>query len=137
MKGCLAIALALVAAAGLGGCLEREMIISSQPPGALVWVSDVEVGRTPVTFPFTWYGDYDIILRLDGYQTLKTHAQISPPPQEVPPLDFFCEIAPWTFRDRRWLDYKLEPYRAPGDDELIQRAESLRQENLQRSPGRD
>jgi hypothetical protein len=131
MKGHLRTVLALAAVAGLGGCLEREMTITSQPPGALVYVSDVEVGRTPVTFPFTWYGDYDIILRLDGYQTLKTHAQINPPPQEVPPLDLFCEIAPWTFRDRRYLDYKLEPYTAPGDEELIQRAQSLRQENLQ------
>jgi hypothetical protein len=123
--------LVLMVTALSGGCLEREMTITSQPPGALVYVSDVEVGRTPVTFPFTWYGDYDIILRMAGYKTLTTHAQINPPPQEVPPLDFFCEIAPWTFRDRRYLDYSLEPYKAPGDEELIQRAESLRRENLQ------
>ena len=29
-----------------GGCLERQMTITSQPEGALVYVSDVEVGRT-------------------------------------------------------------------------------------------
>jgi predicted ATPase len=76
-----------VFAAALAGCVERELTITSQPEGALVYVSDVEVGRTPVTIPFTWYQNYDVILRMDGYQTLKTHARLTPPWYEVPPLD--------------------------------------------------
>lgn len=114
-----------------GGCLEREMTITSQPPGALVYVSDVEVGRTPVTLPFTWYGDYDIILRLDGYETLQTHAYFHPPMQETPPLDLLAEIAPWTFTDRRYLHFDLHEAVLPDDDTLIHRAEQLREENLQ------
>jgi hypothetical protein len=113
-----------------GGCLERQMTITSQPAGALVYVSDVEVGRTPVTLPFTWYGDYDIILRLDGYETLKTHAKIYPPIYEVPPFDLLSELAPWTYRDRRYLDYTLHPLSLPADEKLIQQAENMRQENL-------
>jgi hypothetical protein len=114
----------------VGGCLERQMTITSQPAGALVYVSDVEVGRTPVTVPFTWYGDYDIILRLDGYEALQTHAKLCPPIYEVPPLDLLSEIAPWTYRDNRYLHYTLRPAVLPQDDELIQRAENMRQENL-------
>jgi len=117
-------------ALSVSGCLEREMTITSKPSGALVCVSDVEVGRTPVTFPFTWYGDYDIILRLEGYETLKTHAGIYPPPQEVPPLDLLCEIGPWTFRDHRYLNFTLQEEVQPSDEQLIKRATEMREENL-------
>ncbi len=112
------------------GCVEREMKITSEPAGALVYVSDVEVGRTPVTMPFTWYGDYDIILRHQGYQTLKTHANINPPVYEVPPLDFFTALAPWTLRDQRYLHFELEKYVPPSDEHLIGRADAMQQENL-------
>ncbi|MBT4015057.1 MAG: PEGA domain-containing protein, partial [Deltaproteobacteria bacterium] len=36
------------------------MSISSNPPGALIWVNDREIGRTPVSFNFTYHGEYDI-----------------------------------------------------------------------------
>lgn len=121
---------ALAAAVGLVGCVERELIIISEPAGAIVFVSDVEVGRTPVTVPFTWYGDYDIILRRDGHKTLKTHENISPPIYEIPPLDLLSAMAPWTYHDRRYLNYKLEKLVIPPDEELIRRAEELRKENL-------
>src|SRR6202000_2421377 len=47
------------------GCVERKITIGSAPAGAIVTLNDEEVGRTPVTVPFTWYGDYDIVLRLE------------------------------------------------------------------------
>jgi hypothetical protein len=111
------------------GCLERKMTITSAPSGAMVTMSDVEIGRTPVTIPFTWYGDYDIILRLDGYQTLKTHERINPPIQEIPPFDIFCEILPWTIKDYRYLDYKMEKAKQPATQELIDRALKLEARN--------
>ncbi len=110
----------------LGGCVEREMKITTEPAGALVYVSDREVGRTPLTLPFTWYGDYDVQIRMDGYQTLRTHAEISPPWYEVPPLDLFSHMAPWTYRDERFLHYKLEKQPEVSDDELIKQAEEMR-----------
>ena len=121
----------IVVAAGVAGCVEREMTITSEPAGALVYVSDVEVGRTPVTFPFTWYGDYDIILRKDGFETLKTNAQITPPWYEIPPGDLLSELAPWTYRDERFLHYDLSTYQPLGQDELLDRAEQMRLYNLE------
>jgi hypothetical protein len=121
----------LAAAMCLGGCVDREMTITSQPPGALVFVSDVEVGRTPVTIPFTWYGDYDVNLRLEGYETIKTHAEINPPVYEYPPLDLLSELAPWTYRDNRYLNYTLKPYTPPSDEELIRRAQTMEKKNLE------
>ncbi len=107
------------------------MVITSSPTGALVFVSDVEVGRTPVTLPFIWYGDYDIILRRSGFETVTTHAQIYPPIYEIPPFDLLSEIAPWTYHDRRYLHYEMEKLVLPAEDELIQRAEALREKNFQ------
>jgi hypothetical protein len=121
----------LVAAVAMGGCLERDITITSEPPGAIVDLNDVEIGRTPVTVPYKWHGDYDVLLRLDGYKTLRTHADINVPPQEVVPLDLFSELAPWTYSDHRYLDYRLEELALPSEDQLIQRAEALRAKNLQ------
>jgi hypothetical protein len=121
----------LVLLAALAGCVEREMTITSTPEGALVRISDREVGRTPVTIPFTWYGDYEIILRLEGHETRFTHAHLIRPWYEVPPIDLFSELAPWTYRDQRYLHFTLEPRVPTSEEELIARAEQLAQQNLE------
>lgn len=121
----------LTALAASAGCVEREMTITSEPEGALVYISDVEIGRTPVTIPFTWYGDYEIILRLEGYETLKTSRDITPPWYEIPPADLLSELAPWTYRDERFLHFVLERYEGLDKDELLERAEELRRRNLE------
>jgi hypothetical protein len=114
------------AAAALCGCVEREMTIDSEPQGALVMVSEREVGRTPLTINFTWYGDYDIILRREGNETLKTHAQIDPPWYEIPPVDLFSYVAPWTYHDHRYITFKLRKLELPSDQELIRQADEMR-----------
>jgi len=120
------IATMALAAAALGGCVEREMKITSEPAGALVYVSDREVGRTPVALPFTWYGDYDVLIRMDGYKTLRANADITPPWYEVPPLDLLSHMAPWTYHDRRFLHYKLEKQEQLTDEQLIKQAEEMK-----------
>jgi len=123
--------LLLTVSLGIAGCIEQELYITSEPEGALVIVSDVEKGRTPVTIPFTWYGDYDIILRLDGYKTIKEHANIRQKWYEVPPLDLLSELAPWTYYDRRELSFKMEKLGEPADADLIKRAEEMQKKNLE------
>ena len=113
------------------GCVEQKMTITSEPSGALVFVSDQEVGHTPVTIPWTWVGDYAITLRMEGYQTLKTHADLKPTGYEIPPVDLFAELLPYTFRDQRYVHFKLEKLVLPSNEELILRAQKMRQENLQ------
>ncbi|MFB3120043.1 MAG: PEGA domain-containing protein [Stenotrophomonas maltophilia] len=41
-------------------------MITSEPPGALVWLNDREIGRTPVDVDFEFYGRYDVRLHLPG-----------------------------------------------------------------------
>ena len=60
--------LALICAISIPACVERTIAVRTTPPGALVTVNDVEQGRTPVTFPFTWYGNYRVRLELPGDQ---------------------------------------------------------------------
>jgi hypothetical protein len=119
-----------LAAMVLIGCVERQWTIRSEPAGAIAYVSNVEVGRTPVTIDFTWYGDYELILRKEGYETLKTNIKLDPPWYEIPPADFFSEIAPWTYEDHRETLHILKKPTPPDKKELIDRAEKLRQETL-------
>jgi hypothetical protein len=112
------------------GCVEREWTLRTDPPGAVVYVSGVEKGRTPVTIDFTWYGDYEVIYELDGYETLVTHVQLDPPWFEWPGVDFWSEIAPWTYYDRRETLHRLPPATTPDPETLKQRAEQLRREAL-------
>lgn len=126
------LALLLLCGAALsGGCLDQKLTVTSEPEGALVIISDKEVGRTPVTTDFTWYGDYEIIIRYpeEGYETINTHADISPKWWGYPPLDLFASIAPWTVHDKRYLHYKLKKLELPNDETLIKRAEQMGQRN--------
>jgi hypothetical protein len=111
--------------------VRRTLTIHTEPPAALVYLNDQEVGRTPVSVPFTWYGDYDVIIRKPGYQTLQTHAWIHPPWYQVPPLDLISEaLVPFTLHDTRELAYTLETQHYPTTQEVLERAVSLRERTL-------
>ncbi len=124
-KACVAM---LALALPIPGCVERTVTINSQPEGATVFLNDQEVGRTPVKVPFTWYGDYDIILRKDGYETLKTHCQLEAPWYQYPFIDLFAEcLIPMTLRDEHILEpFVLAPFNAPTREGLLYRADEMR-----------
>jgi hypothetical protein len=102
---------ALVACLGglLGGCVERTLTIDSDPPGALVYLNDQEVGRTPLKREFTWYGWYDVAVRMEGYKTLKTSSAVIAPPWMWVPFDLAAELLPFPVKDRHRLHYTLTP----------------------------
>ncbi len=113
--------------AGFAGCVERTVTINSEPKGALVYLNDKEVGRTPVTVPFEWYGDYDVILRKEGYDPLKTHSKINAPWYELIPIDIFSELLyPGTIHDDRILEYELKAAEPTNQQELSERALDIR-----------
>ena len=84
------------------------MTIKSDPPGALVYLNDHEIGRTPLKTDFEWYGDYDIELRLSGHKTLKTTRWIIAPFWNWIPLDLIASVQPFRLKDQHHLFYKLE-----------------------------
>ena len=86
------------------------MILRTNPPGALAYVDDNEVGLTPVAISPIYYGSRKIRLVKDGYETLTLIQSVPPPWYEIPPLDFFSEtLVPGTIRDVRTFDYQLRP----------------------------
>jgi hypothetical protein len=98
--GCFIIAIA-------AGCVQRQMSIRSDPPGALVYMNGQEVGRTPLERDFTWYGTYDVQVRADGHETLRTRTKVIAPWWQWPPFDLLAELFP--LKDRRTIEYKLSP----------------------------
>ena len=122
---CVSLCLAMLTSIG---CVERTVTIKSDPDGALVFLNDQEIGRAPVKVNFTWYGDYDIILRKKGYETLKTNRRIEAPWYQWPGIDFVAEcMIPTTIRDDRDLGtFALAKAQAPTKSELIRNAEEMR-----------
>ncbi len=121
---------AVVAAAAvlLSGCVERRLTINTKPQEALVVLNDEEIGQSPVTVPFNWYGDYNVRISKEGYETLKTHRKLKSPWYDKFPWDFFAQIvSPKKIRDSYEWTFELSPKQAPDLELLVQRAHDLRE----------
>lgn len=116
--------LCLLAAAG---CVQRRMTVRSNPPGALVYVDDYQIGTTPVSTDFIYYGTRKIRLVKDGYETLTVRQPFPLPWYQVFPLDFVTEnLWPWEIRDERVVDLAMMPAAAMPPEEVVGRAEVAR-----------
>jgi len=116
--------LCLAALAIMPGCIERTIHITSDPQGALVHLNDEEVGRTPLTVPFTFYGIYDVSLQLDGYQTLWTQHKAKAPWWETPGPDLIAEAIPGLKSKQHW-HFQLQLPPIYDQHALIERAQQL------------
>ncbi len=92
----------LVPLLALPGCVRRTITVTSQPAGALVYLNDEEVGRTPVTVPFQFYGSYDVRLEKAGYEPLWTIGEARAPWWETPGVDLLAEAVPGARSEVRW-----------------------------------
>ncbi len=115
----MAIALAAI------GCVQRTIQITSDPPGSLVYLNDEEVGRTPLTVPFLFYGVYDVRLEHEGYKPLWTQQPTQTPWWEAPGPDLIAEMIPNLKTQQHW-HYILELAPIPSETPLIDRAHQLR-----------
>jgi len=122
----------LLATATLAGCygqVQRTITIDSEPRDALCWLNDNEVGRTPVTVPFTWYGTYAVRLEHPGYETLMTEAKVRAPISQWIPLDLAFEtVVPGVHYDTHAFHFTMNKAKALDAEALRQRAESLRRD---------
>lgn len=116
------------------GCLQRRIRVTSEPPGAIVWVNDTEIGRTPAETSFTFFGDYDVRLELDGYEPVHEMRRAKAPLHEYPGPDLIAAALPTTFKTLiEWhfdLSPSLEHTQAPEELEadLVERARRLRRQ---------
>ena len=119
--------LALLALLVATGCVQRRMTIRSNPPGALVYVDDYQIGTTPVSTDFVYYGTRKLRLVKDGYETLTVRQPFPLPWYQVFPLDFVTEnVWPGEIRDERVVDLAMTPMAATPAEEVVARAEQAR-----------
>jgi hypothetical protein len=119
--------LAALGCAWQSGCVQRRLTVRSNPPGALVYIDDYEVGTTPVSTDFVYYGTREVRLVKSGHETLTVLQPIPAPWYQWPGLDFISEnLIPGEIRDERVVDYQLQPQIEVPDVQLLERGENLR-----------
>ena len=126
------VALALAAMLLPTGCVRRRLAVHSTPPGALVFVDNQQIGTTPCSVDFTYYGTREIRLVKPGFETLTVNQPIPMAWYQVPPLDFVSEnLVPNKILDHRTVAFNLQPQVIVPTEQLLDRANLLRQETLQ------
>jgi len=126
--------LAIMFAAGLiglavSGCVERQLTINTEPQGAVITLNDEEIGTSPVTVSFNWYGDYCVRISKEGYETLDTHKELKGPWYDKFPFDFFAQIlSPKRTVDKYEWTFTLKEKQQITPQELVEKAEQLRKE---------
>lgn len=132
MRGWILAWAAFVVLGGATGCVERRMVIVTDPyPDAVNAIvydeKDQPIGGSPVDKPFTYYGKYRFRIVKDGFDTLDVEQRVRAPWYELPGLDFISEnLIPFTIRDVRYYTYVMQrpPVRPP--DQTLREGEALR-----------
>lgn len=137
---------ALIAAAlVLPGCVERRLLLRTDPPGARVSVNGVLLGAAPVEIPFLHYGTVRVeVAPLDAAgdgspdtRSCVSLVPLSPPWYQWPVIDFFADnLWPWTLVDRHEAVIALHPCPDP-DDPVEGQPELRRLEKELRDRARD
>lgn len=131
-------------ALALLGCAERRVRVTSEPPGARVWLNDQAIGRTPTEARFTFYGSYDLRLEHPGFEPYHAEHVARAPLHEFPGPDLAAAAYPGRIKHVVEWHVDLEPtpesVLEPGEARahLVDRAASLREQtrtdaNLQAS----
>ena len=111
------------------GCVERQLTINTEPQGAVVTLNDEEIGTSPVTVAFNWYGDYCIRITKEGYEPLNTHRELKGPWYDKFPFDFFAQILnPKRIVDRYGWTFALTEKKQISKEELLENARKLKSE---------
>ena len=142
--------LVLMCAAAACGCVERKMMIRSEPEGAPVWVNEAYAGVTPLEHHFSFYGTYGIRvgpIRDAQDRLLFQEAQVrydaEAPWYETIPIDFFAEVLwPGTLQDVHEVPGIKLPAAPPVAEQidpakvqsLLKRGQEFRQKALEPVP---
>ncbi|MEQ8763596.1 MAG: PEGA domain-containing protein [Planctomycetota bacterium] len=122
----------------LCGCVERKLLLRSDPPGAEVSLDGTVVGQTPLDLPFVYYGGRRVTMRLEKHKAKSELIEVSAPWYQFTGLDFLFEsLVPWTLTDEHEVAFVLQSSRSSGPEggepggRLVRRAEQvLRREGL-------
>ena len=111
------------------GCVSRRMTFISNPPGAMVLLEGKEIGYSPASADFIWYGTRQVTLIKDGFETKTDLVTVAAPWYQWPVIEFFSDnLLPTRITDRRVFNFELQPKKIIPDEELRSRARQLRSE---------
>lgn len=120
----------------LGGCVERSITLATAPRGALAYLNDREVGRTPCRVPFLWYGNYDVRFLLTRnvgtaarpklvHYYLHTHRETKRPWFQWIGPDLIAAILPIQFKDNKLWAFDVPRLRRQSDAQMVHEARAL------------
>lgn len=115
----------------LCGCngVRRRLTVTSEPPGAIVYLNNQEIGKTPISKNFVYSGTYNIRCYKEGYETAETTYRTGTPWYLWPGFDFFSEnFIPGEIRDEHTCRVDLTLKREVPENELFEAATKLRDE---------
>lgn len=125
LLACIAIPLAAT------GCVDRALVIRSDPPGATVFVDGKEIGTTPARLPFQHYGTREVMVRMERRDRTGEEIPLAPVTRMVEvdapwyqyfPIDLFTEFLwPGIIHDEHVVEVALVPHEL---DELQERFET-------------
>lgn len=126
-KSCLFLVLLIVGSVLLSGCVRRRMTVRSNPPGATVYLDGKEIGRTPFSTNFDFYGNREFRLVKEGYETKTLIMPVRAPWYQWIGLDFVSEVfLPGKLTDHKYYEFDMLPDRIIPNRELVDRGEELR-----------
>ncbi|MCA8959077.1 MAG: PEGA domain-containing protein [Planctomycetes bacterium] len=109
--------LVVVVAILLGGCVERRLLIESDPAGAIAFLDGFPVGRTPVSVEFHHYGTHELLLRYasngsgkagETYAPKREWVEVQAPWYQHFPIDFLAEFWPGGIVDEHRVRVTLD-----------------------------
>ena len=112
---CLRAAIVAALILPLLGCVERALLIRSEPAGARVFIDGRDVGATPTRVPFDFYGTREVMVRWEpaemggtSYAPETRLVDVSAPWYQWFPVDLIAEFAwPGTIVDEHLVEFTL------------------------------
>jgi hypothetical protein len=114
----------------LAGCVQRSLVIRTDPPGAVVFVNGKNLGPSPVTVPYVHEGRFDVRVEKEGYESTALEVVTPTRADAVPGLDFFAEHlsrrSRQTVREVRLEPLKTDSYTRAELEAMKDRGEAFR-----------
>ena len=112
----------------LCGCVERRLIVRSDPPDAAVYVDGTLRGRTTggsLTIPFDHYGTRTVTVRREGYVPAVREVVLDPPWYQYFPIGLVTDLLwPATMTDEHGVEIELQARPEPvAPEDVVRQAE--------------
>ena len=131
------------------GCIERKYTLITSPADCEVYFDGKYVGNTverlpndpnagKIDVPFVYYAESEIVIKKKDYESRTEFIKASTPWYEYFPIDFFSEVLiPYTIHVRFLYRFDLKKYEDIDADELMDKAEGMRDYSLDKLKNSD